>query len=196
MPRFLKIKDWLVKGFIGDVRHISWQLNKPASTEDLSGDYNWRTDSKIANGGYFDDLASHGLDLFTFLLGDIKEAHGISLNQQHLYTAKDAVTACWLHENGITGNGTWNFGCNTHTDSVKIFGSKGQIECSIFHENPIILKSELKTESLFIENHKHIQMDHVENLRNAIFDTNFIHPSTGLTALHTSWVMDKILGKI
>jgi hypothetical protein len=41
--------------------------------------------------GYFDDLASHGLDLFVFLLGNIKEASGMSLNQQDLYSAKDAI---------------------------------------------------------------------------------------------------------
>jgi len=114
-----------------------------------------------------------------------------------LYTfAKDAVTACWVHENGVTGSGTWNFGCDTNEDSVKIYGSKGYIEFPVFHETHVILQSETKKESLFIEHPKHVQMNHVENLRNAFFDKNFTHPSTGSTALHTSWVMDKILGKI
>jgi hypothetical protein len=39
------------------------------------------------------------------LLGNIKEASGMSLNQQDLYSAKDAVSASWLHESGITGSG-------------------------------------------------------------------------------------------
>jgi predicted dehydrogenase len=65
---------------------------------------------KIATAGYFDDLASHGLDLIVYLLGNIKEASGMSLNQQGLYSAKDAVSASWLHESGITGSGSWNFG--------------------------------------------------------------------------------------
>jgi hypothetical protein len=34
-----------------------------------------------------------------------KEASGMSLNQQGLYSAKDAVSASWLHESGITGSG-------------------------------------------------------------------------------------------
>ncbi|MGB2312951.1 MAG: hypothetical protein ACPH4K_05950 [Flavobacteriaceae bacterium] len=45
----------------------------------------------VAPGGYFDDLASHGLDLFTYFLGEVKEASGISLNQQGLCAAKDAI---------------------------------------------------------------------------------------------------------
>ena len=196
LPRFLKIKEWLDNNYIGDVRHISAHLSKPASKTDLSKSYNWRTNIEIAPGGYFDDLASHSLDLFTFLLGNIKEANGISLNQQNLYTAKDAVTSIWLHENSITGSGTWHFGCNEHVDSVTIFGSKGTIEFSVFHENPIVLKSDSKNESLTIENPKHIQMPHVQNIKAVLFNKMDIHSSNGATALHTSWVMDKILSKI
>lgn len=195
LPRFLKIKEWLDKKYIGDVRHINWQLNKHPSDTDLSGEYNWRTDFKVANGGYFDDLASHGLDLFAFYLGNMKEVKGISLNQQNLYSAKDALTSCWVHENGITGSGAWNFGCNEYLDLVTIYGSKGTIVFSLFEDNPITIKSDTKNESLFIENPKHVQFPHVENLKNA-FDDAFHHPSTGETALHTSWIMDKILGKI
>ncbi|MFV9551121.1 Gfo/Idh/MocA family protein [Algibacter sp. PT7-4] len=196
LPRFLKIKSWLDNNLIGQIRHINAHLSKPASELDISRKYNWRTDANIAPAGYFDDLASHGLDLFTFLLGDITTAKGLSLNQQGHYTAKDAVTASWLHESNITGSGTWNFGCSDHVDKVIIYGNKGTIEFSVFHENPIILKSDTQTEQLFIENPKHIQQYHVENMRNYFNDNNKVHPSTGKTALHTSWVMSKILGDI
>jgi predicted dehydrogenase len=196
LPRFKKVKNWLDNNYIGTVRHISAHLSKPANDLDLSKSYNWRTDSKIAPGGYFDDLASHGLDLFSFLLGHIIDAKGISLNQQKLYSAKDAISASWLHENGITGSGTWHFGCNGHLDTVTIYGSTGTIDFSVFHEKPIILKSETKNEELFIENPKHIQQYHVENMSNYFKGIINAHPSTGETALHTSWVMDKILGKI
>ncbi|NJX15460.1 Gfo/Idh/MocA family protein [Tamlana crocina] len=196
LPRFLKVKEWLDQGLIGDVRHISSHLSKPANEIDLSKAYNWRTDVNIAPGGYFDDLASHGLDLFAFLLGDFKEATGICLNQQKLYTAKDAVTASWVHESGVTGSGVWNFGCNAHLDKTTIYGTKGTIEFSVFHEKPIVLNSENQKEELFIENPKHIQQYHVENLRNDLILNKMKHPSTGETALHTSWVMDKILGTI
>lgn len=195
LPRFTKIKQWIDAGLIGEVRHVNWHLSKPANTQDLTKEYNWRTDSKIAPGGYFDDLASHGLDLFTFLLGDIVEAKGISLSQQELYTAKDAVTACWLHENGVTGAGSWNFGCNLREDNVEIYGSKGKIEFSVFDENPILLISENESKTLTIEHPRNIQFYHVQNMRDFLFD-GITHPSTGESGLHTSWVMDKILENI
>ncbi|WP_372937472.1 Gfo/Idh/MocA family protein [Seonamhaeicola sp.] len=196
LPRFLKVKEWIDAGSIGEVRHISWIQTKPASELDKSKAYNWRTDAKIAPGGYFDDLASHGLDLFNFLLGNIKEVHGFSTNQQDFYSAKDAFTASWIHKNGITGSGTWNFGASSHLDSVTIFGSTGKIEFAVFHEKPIVLTSQSKNESVFIENPKHIQQPHVEGMRDELVFKKFKHPSTGETGLHANWVMDKILGSL
>ena len=193
LPRFEQIKTWLNENKIGEVRSIRWNLTKPASAQDLLKEYNWRTDIKVAPGGYFDDLASHGLDLFTHLLGNIKEVSGFSLNQQGLYSAKDAITACWLHESGITGNGNWNFGSDKREDSVEINGNKGKITFSIFENDPIVLSNDEGETSLFIEHPENVQLHHVERIRDHLLG-NSIHPSNGLTASHTSWVMDKILG--
>ena len=44
LPRFTKVKNLLEQGVIGEVRHISWHLSKPANAIDLAGEYNWRTD--------------------------------------------------------------------------------------------------------------------------------------------------------
>lgn len=195
LPRFLKVKKWLDEQEIGEVRHIRWMLTKPPSEQDLSDAYNWRTDAKVAPGGYFDDLASHGLDLFIYFLGDISYADGLSLNQQGLYSAKDAITGSWLHKNGITGEASWNFGCNRNEDLVEIYGSKGKISFSVFGEDEIVLDNKNGIQKEFIEHPKHVQQFHVENLRSHLFEGKE-HPSTGKTALHTSWVMDSILGNL
>ena len=195
LPRFEQIKTWLDKNEIGEVRSIRWNLTKSASEQDLSGEYNWRTDAKVAQGGYFDDLASHGLDLFAFLLGNIKEVSGYSLNQQGLYSAKDAITACWLHESGVTGNGNWNFGSSKREDIVEIAGSKGKITFSIFENDPIILSNDKGEISLFIEHPENVQLHHVERIREHLLG-NSEHPSADSSAVQTSWVMEKILGKL
>lgn len=192
LPRFTQIREWLLNHEIGDVRHINWHLSQSPNTMDLSGTYNWRTDPKVAPGGYFDDLASHGIDLFIYLLGEIQEVSGISLNQQDLYAAKDAVSACWLHQGGVTGVGVWNFGIEP-MDRVEIFGSKGKIQFSVFEENPLVLNKEGEEVELSITHPKHVQMTHVEDLKKHLLEGNFSHPSTGETAVHTSWVMDQIL---
>lgn len=192
LPRFDQIKKWLEANSIGAIRHINWHLSKPASPQDLSGLYNWRTDAAIAKGGYFDDLASHGLDLFNYLLGNIKEVSGISINQQNLYSSKDALVACWLHESGITGTGSWNFGTATREDKVIIYGNQGSIEFSIFDETPVILSNENGKIELFIEHPENVQLHHVQQMKDQLSDQG-IHPSNGESATHTSWVMDRII---
>jgi 1,5-anhydro-D-fructose reductase (1,5-anhydro-D-mannitol-forming) len=195
LPRFLQIKKWIDSKCIGEVRHIRWHLSKPTTKQDLSDNYNWRTDVKIATAGYFDDLASHGLDLFVFLLGNIKEASGVSLNQQGLYSAKDAVSASWLHESGITGSGSWNFGSSIREDIVEIYGSKGKIIFSVFQDIPVVLTNDEGETKLTIEHPENIQLYHVQKMHESL-TSNSVHPSDGNTATHTSWVMDKITGNI
>jgi 1,5-anhydro-D-fructose reductase (1,5-anhydro-D-mannitol-forming) len=193
LPRFEQIKQWINTNKIGTIRHIHWHLSKPTSTQDLSGVYNWRTDSKIATGGYFDDLASHGLDLFVHYFGAVTNVSGISLNQQGLYTSKDAATACWLHETGITGSGSWNFGTLKREDQVAIYGSEGKIVFSIFENEPLLLTTSDGTTKHEIAHPENIQLYHVQQIRDHLLGHSK-HPSTGATATHTNWIMDQIIG--
>ena len=98
-------------------------------------------------------------------------------------------------KSGVTGIGVWNFGCDHNEDRVEIFGSKGKIEFSVFKEEPLILSCNDKQEKVFIENPKNIQLYHVENMKKQLLGKDYVHPSNGYTAIHTSWVMDKILGQ-
>ncbi|MEM8506972.1 MAG: Gfo/Idh/MocA family oxidoreductase [Bacteroidota bacterium] len=195
LPRFNKIKEWLDQERIGVIRHINWIKTRTPSPLDKSGAYNWRTDATIAPAGYFDDLASHGLDLFTYLLGNIEAAKGISYNQQGLYTALDAVSGSWIHQNGVTGSGVWNFGSYRALDQVVIYGEKGEIHFSVLDEAPLEIFDEKGKESVTVPHPKHLHEFHVENMRKQLFGEEE-HPSTGVSGLHTSWVMDKILGVI
>jgi len=193
LPRFEKIKNWVDSSEIGKIRHINWDYFRPPSELDLSKKYNWRTDSAIATGGYFDDLASHGLDFFVYLFGKVVVASGISLNQQKLYSAKDAITANWLHESGITGSGSWNFGCKFLEDTVTIYGSKGKITFSLFEENSNVLETEKEKTEIFIPHPENVQLNHVQKMKEHLFGES-THPSLGESAVHANWIMDQIMG--
>lgn len=195
LPRFNKVKSLLEEKAIGDVRHIHWYLSRTPSDLDKSGDYNWRTDAKIAPAGYFDDLASHGLDLFNYFFGDVVKADGISKNQQQLYTSKDCIVGSWEYASGVLGSGIWSFGAYQREDKVRIVGSEGELSFSVFLEEPIQLITSQGSETFQIDNPKHIQQFHVENMAKHLY-SDIQHPSTGETASHTAWVMDKILNKI
>lgn len=195
LPRFNQIKQWLEEGAIGIVRSLHWDLSKPSSELDRNQGFNWRTDATIAYAGYFDDLASHGMDLFAYLCGDILEAKGICTNQQGLYTAKDAVVGAWVHGSGVLGSGNWNFGTSVKEDNVVLKGSEGTICFSVFEDNPLCLENRAGKKEIFIENPYHIQQHHVENIRLNLLEGKS-HPSTGKTGMQASWVLDKILGKL
>jgi len=192
LPRFLQVKEWIDQQKIGTIRHIHWHFTKPANEIDLSKAYNWRTDATIAPGGYFDDLASHGLDLFVHLFGNIKTAKGTAENRQGLYTAKDMIKGHWVHDSGVTGYGSWDFGADKREDVVKIYGNEGNITFSVFGDVPTVLERDEKTEHLDIANPEHVQWYHVQNIKAHLSGAS-MHPSSGETAAHTAWVMDRIL---
>lgn len=193
LPRFRQVKAWLDEGAIGTVRHIHWTLTKPTDAADLS-EANWRVDANIAPGGYFDDLASHGLDLFCWLFGEVEDVAGFAVNQQGRYSAADAVTGCWLHKGGLTGSGSWNFGAAERRDRVEITGSEGCIIFSIFDEDPLRLARGDESLEIVIANPPAIQHFHVEAMRDHLARRT-THPSTGDSGAQTAWVMDRILSR-
>ncbi|OHD03852.1 MAG: oxidoreductase [Sphingopyxis sp. RIFCSPHIGHO2_01_FULL_65_24] len=191
LPRFRQVKAWLDEGAIGCVRHVHWTLTKPASPADFEAT-NWRVDAAVAPGGYFDDLASHGLDLFCWLFGEVADVAGFAVNQQGRYSAADAVTGCWLHKGGVTGSGSWNFGAADREDRVEIIGSGGRILFSIFDDAPLRLVRDGTAVETVVEHPPVIQHFHVEAIRDHLAGRG-PHPSTGESAAHTAWVMDRIL---
>jgi len=194
LPRFEQVKKWLDEAAIGTIRQVTWQLSKTSNpVTDVKGAVNWRTDKNSAPGGYFDDLASHGLNLFQYLLGDIVTVKGIAVNQQGNYTAKDAISATWKHRNDVLGSGTWNFGAWKREDKVEIIGEKGKISFSMFNEEALKLETLEGVKEVFINNPQNIQLFHTQNMQKQLSENNFIHPSMGDSALKTAWVMETIL---
>lgn len=192
LPRFAQVKQWLDAGLIGPVRHIHWSLARVPNAADTAKVAQRRTDPAIAAGGYFEDLASHGLDLMLYLLGDIAVARGICTNQQGLYAAADAVTGAWQFASGTTGSGYWNFGAAQALDEVVIHGSQGDIRFSVFGEQPVQLRNAEGTQSREIAHPENIQFFHIENMQKHM-DGRTAHPSMGHTAQRATWVMEQLL---
>ncbi|WP_340680160.1 Gfo/Idh/MocA family oxidoreductase [Paraglaciecola sp.] len=192
LPSFKQIKQWLDAGEIGHVRHIHWQYTRPPSVIDLAKTPNWRTQKEIAKGGYFEDIASHGLDLMVFLLGKVSVAQGVASNQQNLYSAYDAVAASLLFESGITGTGCWNFAADRHADQIQITGESGQICFSVFEESVAVLETVDKHIIHPMSKPTPIQGDFVADMA-AHLAGKAIHPSMAQSGAHTNWIMDAIL---
>lgn len=192
LPRFAQIKRWLDEQRIGQVRHVHWDFCRVPTPRDLDRSAHWRTDPAASGGGYFADLASHGLDLLLHWLGDVDAAKGIAHNQQSLYQTPDAVTACWTFKSGATGSGFWNFGAHERLDCLSLHGSAGTIRCSVFEAGPLRLISDGRETAVEIAHPSTIQLPHVQNMRRHL-DAEIMHPSLASEAIKTTQLMQAIM---
>jgi 1,5-anhydro-D-fructose reductase (1,5-anhydro-D-mannitol-forming) len=195
LPRFLKVKSLIDEGQIGIVRGVNIRFYQPPSAGDQQGVKNWRVDPAIAGGGYFVDLGSHMLDLLQYMLGPIVSVIGFAANQGKLYEAEDVVGSAFAFESGIHGVGIWNFNAHEHLDATEITGSGGKITYSTFLESPIALERNGTVERLEIPHPGHVQQPLIQRVVDELLGSGK-SPSTGKTGAMTSWVMDKILGRL
>lgn len=193
-PKFLKIKELLENGAVGDVRFVTTtQYQQPAKEVMDPENLPWRVIPHIAGGGLFFDLASHTLDLFDFLLGPIKTVNGIASNQAGLYKAEDIVTGTYLFESGVHGVGNWCFSAFENVDMNEIVGSKGKITFSTFGKDPVILTTAEKTEQWSFEPPQHVHQPLVETIIAELTGNNGACPSTGVTGARANWIMGEMV---
>ncbi|MEX2591958.1 MAG: Gfo/Idh/MocA family oxidoreductase [Anditalea sp.] len=196
LPNFLKVKELVESGAIGDIRLVNIQMNQSKDPNlAVSSATNWRIDPEIAGGGYFYDLASHQLDFLDFLVGPIKRAQGFSGNQAGLYPAEDIVSASFQFENGVMGTGSWCFtaGEVSKKDLTTLVGSKGQISYPSFGESFVLLETDERGKEKFdFEMPKHIQHFLIESVVEELLGKGKC-PSTGISGARTNWVMESII---
>jgi predicted dehydrogenase len=195
MPRFLKVREWLESGEIGDVRCVRAVQHQPPAQEDLSRDtLPWRLKPEVSGGGKFLDMGIHMLDIFDFWFGAIEEVHGIASNQAGLYDVEDTVTATWRHASGAQGYGSWCYVCGHGEDCVEIVGSKGRIAFEFFSDKPLRLVNRSGVQEVDIPNPPHVQQPFIQSI---VDDLNGIAPCPGRveSAVRSTWVADEVLRK-
>lgn len=196
LPHFLKIKELLEHGDIGEIRTVHINLKQVLTPNLVSQtETNWRVIPEIAGGGYFYDLASHQLDLLDFFFGKITHASGYSTNQAKAYPAEDLVTGSFVFENGVIGTGNWCFSTSdtSEIDEMVIDGSKGQIRFSTFGEGAFaLLRPNQNPLHFHLELPHHIQRPLIQSIVEELLGKGSC-PSTGVTAARTNWVMEEIV---
>jgi len=160
LPLFLKVKELIEKGEIGEVRTVQlrlWQSRSPELVTKAAGD--WRTNPAVSGGGYFFDLAPHQLDLMLYFFGMPVSYQGFSLIQASESTVADQTTGTILFENQIVFNGSWCFNVSkeNQADRCEIVGSLGSITFSVFG-NSIVVKTVSGEQELFFDHPEHIQL--------------------------------------
>jgi predicted dehydrogenase len=193
LPRFLKVKELLETGAIGEIRLVNISLYWPPRPDELGrDDLPWRVVPEIAGGGRFVDLAAHTLDFLDYVLGPVRQVQGFAANQAGYYPAEDIVTGSFVFESGAQGVGTWCFTASAEKDVTEIVGSKGNISFGSFNEAPVVLTTAAGVTEFTIDHPPHVQQPLIQTVVDALTGAGRC-PSTGASAARTSWVMDQML---
>jgi predicted dehydrogenase len=201
LPSYLKIKELIDKGAIGDIRFVDVKIHKslhPDIVGQSKNINNWRTQPDIAGGGYFYDLAAHQLDFLDYLFGPIVQAHGIAKNCGGLYKAEDTTLGTFVFENGVVGMGSWCFSVSKEAELEKtiIYGSKGSIEFPFFVGFDVTVKMDGQPTKLFkFEMPEHIQQPLIQTIVDELNGVGKC-PSTGVSGARTNWVLEQICKRI
>ncbi|MCZ8516642.1 Gfo/Idh/MocA family oxidoreductase [Paenibacillus filicis] len=192
LPRFLKVKELLEAGAIGDVRFVQTVQYQPAPLIE-GGSVPWRLQPELSGGGLFFDLASHTLDILDFLLGPVAEAKGLASNQMgQVAGVEDIVTGTYKFASGVYGTGTWCFSAFGREDRNEMIGSKGKLVFSTFGHEPVVLETADGATTFPFERPDHIQQPLIQTIVNDLLGIGKC-ASTGETAARTSRVMDALV---
>ena len=198
LPYFLKVKELLQSGQVGNVINVQIRFAQPPRALDYnSANLPWRVQPVIAGGGYFYDLAPHQLDLLQDMFGIILEAEGYTSNRGGLYEAEDTLSACFKFENGLPGSGSWCFVAHESAkeDRIEIIGDRGMLSFSVFTFEPISLHTERGKEEFDIPNPQYVQLPLIRSVVEHLLKKS-VCTCDNISATPTNWVMDRILGKL
>jgi predicted dehydrogenase len=189
LPRFLKIKELLDAGAIGDIRGVMMSLYMP-----LPNEFDWHYTPETGGGGKFVDMGCHTLDFLDYVLGPIRSVAGFAGNLGDRYPAEDIVTGAFEFESGVQAVGIWSFTTFKMFDKTEIIGTLGKISFSSFDTEPVILVNKEKVTEFAIDNPPHVHQPLTQTIVDEINGVGSC-PSSGESGARTNWVMDQLLAR-
>jgi 1,5-anhydro-D-fructose reductase (1,5-anhydro-D-mannitol-forming) len=192
LPRFLKVKELIDTGAIGDVRAVTITLYR--HYQPPAGALPWRINPAISGGGLFVDLASHTLDLLDFMLGPIARVTGGAGNQAGRYAAEDIVHGAFEFTSGVRGTGIWSFNAFGDVDRTEIVGSRGRVSFATFDDLPVTLDTAAGPQTFTIPHPAHVHQPLIQTIVDELRGKGKCE-STGESGARSSWVMDRCLGR-
>lgn len=195
LPAFLKVKELVNSGAIGNSLIVNVKLYKQASENGLEKErLPWRVIPEIAGAGHFFDLASHQFDYLDFVFGPVKNVTGKATNYSGLYPAEDTVTGSWEHESGVLGTGSWCFVVDKseEIDEIEIIGDKGKIQMSCFIHGKVKVTTPDGVAEMRFNNPENISYNLVQQLVDELRGIGKC-VSTGVSAARTSRVLDEMV---
>jgi predicted dehydrogenase len=188
LPRFLEVEKLLAEGAIGKVTGVRYLGSAPKHRDDAG----WRLKAEIAGGGHFLDVGSHVLDLMDYLFGPLGDVAGTAANMGGTCEVEDTVAMSFSVGKGMPGSAAWNFASAETEDVFTISGTDGQIEFSVFGNDPLLLENSNGGTTVARPNPPHVAQPLIQTVVDDLLGRGFC-PSTGESGRRTTRVMDAVL---
>ena len=188
-PRFLKAKELIESGVLGEVRSFQYLFACPAPGEDPARP--WLLSREVAGGGLLYDIGSHMIDSILFLLGEPVEVLGRSNNLSRARDTDDLSSALMRFASGVQGTLQLSFNTAQTIDRLWISGSRGSLTLSIMGYEPLLFEQAGQTESIDFPLLQHVQQPLITRVVNTLLGRDDLD-STGASALQTQEILEAI----
>jgi 1,5-anhydro-D-fructose reductase (1,5-anhydro-D-mannitol-forming) len=190
LPRFLKVRELLRAGAIGQLTSIHVKVTDPLVTGEAAKA--WRLNPEIAGAGLFLDLGSHYFDIIDFLAGPITAAAGFPLNTGGSYAAEDVTAVAFQIGDTVAGTGVWNFNAPTSADSIVFTGSAGEISTAVREDEDVIVTRGGSSNLYRFRNPPHVHQPLMQTIVDELRGKGKCE-STGDSGARSAWVTDTCL---
>src|SRR5258708_30736958 len=129
-PRYVKIRDLVKSGEIGEVRRINWIITNWFRTAAYYSSGSWRATWAGEGGGVLLNQCPHNLDLFYWIFGQPSRVHGFcQFGRYHPIEVEDDVTAYFEMPAGAHASFIASTGEASGTNRLEITAERGRLVC-------------------------------------------------------------------
>lgn len=193
LPRFAGVKAVLDSGELGQLLAVRHVYQGRAHPERRSA--GWRERVSDSGGGLFLDLGSHVVDVLDFLLGPLSGVAGHAARRSSAGPAlpEDTVAFSFMTASGVVGTAQYQFHTHQALDRLEFVGTQGNLALSVFGQDPLELIRGDARQSIPTDHPQHVQLPLVRSIVSELSGGAVRCPSTGVSALRASVVMDQVL---
>lgn len=127
-PYYLKLRQLLTSGELGEIRRINWIITNWFRTEAYYSSGGWRATWSGEGGGVLLNQCPHNLDLLQWLFGMPEKVRAFcALGKYHNIEVEDDVTAYLEYANGATGVFITSTGESPGTNRLEVTTERGRV---------------------------------------------------------------------
>ena len=192
LPRFLKIRQLLEDGAIGQVRQVDFCLNRVFDPEEAKK--SWLYHPPLSGGGKFYDIAPHTVDIFQFLFGEIRDVSGTAVNLGTGCPLENLVTMDVVTERSVRAHLRFCCTAAEKSDRMTVTGTGGRMEFSVHGKQDIKLwdlQGNL-LQDLFLPDPVTVELPMVQSVVEDLLGLGHCE-SRAEAVLSTYWVIDRVL---